>query len=345
LRGIAPDKTIPELIDAAVLKAIRKEPDRRQQTMLELKKDLIDAAKKSRLYVTEEEGYTPEQFTGATGEFAAVTEPAAIDKPVDEIVSKELQQLVLDAVNLTKKQDQANKRLRSLMMVVLGVFAAFIGLAGFEWTKPGPASDPASMWERRVFLSKLGDGEADLSAGKYAESAIAYKDAADMASKYGDGSDKKVRALLGWLNALQRGGSPEAEIKSVKEQALRANLKHMEYLCDHGPKDFAEMTDLDAGVLSTLEPEKIDRDTADSYTKEMVDNAKKAFHDKSYVKAISWLNEALRMEENAHNNCGVAQCAAEFESSGEDKEHSEQIRELRERAEHLEKEDKRATDR
>jgi len=343
LRGIAPDKTIPELIDATVLKAIRKEPEKRQQSMLELRKDLIENSKKSRLYVTEEEdreeeGYTPEQFTGDTGQYDAVPDVKAADQ-VAENSSKEMQQLVLDAVSLTKKQDQANKRLRTLMLVVLGAFAAFVGLAGFEWMKPGPPSDPASIWERRLYLNKMSEAETALNAGKYDESAAAYQAAADMAAKYGDGNDKKVRALMGWLNAMLKEGSPAAAINGVKEQVLSASLKHMEYMCDHGPKDFAEIVDMDAGVLKTLEPEKMDTATAGTYAKEMVDNARKSIQDKSYVKAISWLNEALAMEEQAHCNAGVAACASQLDASGQDKAHAAQIHSLVEKAQQAEKQD------
>jgi hypothetical protein len=191
----------------------------------------------------------------------------------------------------------------------------------------------------------MAQGESDLNAGHYAASESAYKDAADMAAKFGDGNDKKVRALLGWLNALQRSGQDAAAINAVKEQVLSASLKHMEYLCDHGPKDFAEMIDLDAGVLNSLDPEKIDAATADSYTKELLDNARKAFQAQSYVKALSWLNQALRMEQQAHNNSGVAACAKEFISSGKDKQNATALHQLLERAEQAERADERTIQR
>jgi len=69
LRGIAPDLPIPELIDAQVIKALSKNPFERQQTIEDLKKGLIEAAKCSRLYVESQQkpaAYEPNPFDAGT---------------------------------------------------------------------------------------------------------------------------------------------------------------------------------------------------------------------------------------------------------------------------------------
>ncbi len=211
-----------------------------------------------------------------------------------------------------------------------------VALAVFEANKPGPSSDPASMWQRHVYVDKMTAAEDALNANKYTESAAAYKSAYEQAANFGDGNDKKIRSLSGWLTALQRGGGNKQDVDEVREKFMRASLQHMVYLCDHGPKDFPEIIDMDAGLLKSIEPGKLNSKTAGDFSREMVDNAKKAFHDGSCVKAISWLNEALRLEEQAHMSGDVTACAAEFEESAAGKAHAEEIHKLLERARSVE---------
>lgn len=343
LRGAAPGKDIPPLIEKVILKAISKEPENRQQSMLELKKELLESGQQSRLYRNETETYMPGMGDTKGSQSVAETKPETVEKAA-EAPSKAMQQLVLDAVKLTRQQDKANKRLRAVLMLVLGVFACALGWLAFDFTRPGPSSDPATLWERKQYLAKMGDGENLFNQGKYAQSSEAYKAAAGMARTFGDGNDKKLRALLGWLTALQDSGASASDINVVRGETLRASLRHMEYLSDHGPKDYSQIVDLDAGLLKKLDPEKLDRATADDYSRELVKNAKEAFAQKSYVKAMSWLTEALESEEQAHGQAGVTDLAAEMEKSPQGKQHAREIHELMQRALEAEKNEESAND-
>ncbi|HEY9713670.1 MAG TPA: serine/threonine-protein kinase, partial [Chroococcales cyanobacterium] len=98
LRGIAPEKDIPELIDACVLKALRKDPDRRHQSMAEMKKAIVEGAQKSRINIKHTDGYMPKAFTGETGAQQVVPEIDQDPKAIAAKENKQMQQLVMDAV-------------------------------------------------------------------------------------------------------------------------------------------------------------------------------------------------------------------------------------------------------
>jgi hypothetical protein len=111
LRGIAPELTIPELIDALVIRALSKNPYQRQQTVEELKKALIEAAKRSRLYVESQQkaaSYQPDPFDAVpAGETSAPQEDEAMVRQQQQAEEKKnLQSLVLDAISLTEKKER-----------------------------------------------------------------------------------------------------------------------------------------------------------------------------------------------------------------------------------------------
>ncbi len=328
LRGVAPSKDIPELLDACVLKAMRKEPDQRQQSMLDLKKELIESVKNSRIHLGESQGYSPKMFTG---EEKSLT-PFELPEKEDSRPSEALQQLVLDAVKLTERQDARNKQLRQLIFVLYGLLGTLVVAGVYFLTAPGPASDPAPVYKKQLYLWKINDGEQAIREGKYKEGIASYQSAVDMSADFGAGTEKKTKALLGLLVCLQRGGGSPELLNATRHKLLDANVKHMEYIYGTDGHDLVQIIDMDAGLLQRIGGDKVDAAYAESLAKEYVTDAKSEFEKHNYVKAISWLQEALEIEEQTHCKAGVSVTASEFADNSNAKEHLETLKKLLERA-------------
>ncbi len=121
--------TIPELIDAQVVKALSKDPLQRQQTIEELKKGLIEAAKRSGIHINSLEKaatYEPSSFDTAPQdeEFVPDVDDAMIKQEQQAQEKKQMQSLVLDAISLTEKQDRERKRLKQY---IYGLYALLGG--------------------------------------------------------------------------------------------------------------------------------------------------------------------------------------------------------------------------
>ncbi len=114
----------------------------------------------------------------------------------------------------------------------------------------------------------------------------------------------------------------------------------MEYIFGHDGHDLAEIIDMDSGLLQRIGGNKVDKEYAESLAKNYVADAKGDFAKKNYVKALSWLQEALEIEEQTHCNVGVADAASAFESADHGKEHINEIKGLLERATAAEKAEK-----
>jgi serine/threonine-protein kinase len=339
LRGVAPGKDIPELLDACVLKAMRKDPDQRQQSMLDFKKELIESVKSSRIYLGASEGYAPKMFTGEEKGADAITilQPA---EGTDTRASEALQQLVLDAVHLTQKQDTRNKQLRQMIFVLYGMLGTFVLAGVYFATAPGPASDPAPLYQKQLYLWKIADGEQAIREGKYKEGIQSYQSAVDMSADFGEGTEKKTKALFGLLVCLQRGGGSPELINSTRHKLLNSNVKHMEYIYGLDGHDLVQIVDMDAGLLQRIGGDRVDVPYAESLAKEYVNDARAEFEKHNYIKAISWLQEGLEIEEQSHCKAGVSAAAAEFAENSEARDHLETIKKLLERARVAEKEAK-----
>ncbi len=326
VRAMVPNKDVPEALDQCILKALRKNPDQRQQTMQEFRQELIDSVRGTRFHLEAENAGSR---TPATDDVGAET---VVDTDLDIRAREELQKLVLDAVDLTKKQDEHNKKLRQMVLVLYVLLGSLV--MGLFWavTKPGPLSDPAPFYKQEPYRWKISEAETYMREGKYDKALEAYKVAVDMSKDFGDGTEKKTKALFGLLVCLEHTGAGPELITQARHQLLDANVKHMEYIYGHDGHDLAQIIDLDAGLLQRIGGNKVDKAYAEVLAKKYVSNAKDDFGKKNFVKALSWLQEALEIEEQNHCDVGVANTAAGFEAAHEGKEHIEQIKNLLERA-------------
>jgi serine/threonine protein kinase len=327
VRACVPDKDIPQSLDECIIKALQKNPNQRQQTMQEFKQELIDSVKGSRFHLDNAENGlakpTSEDDVGSEN---------IVDIEIGAKAKEELQKLVLDAVDLTKKQDAHNKRLRQMVLVLYALLGSLV--MGLFWlaTKPGPQSDPAPFYKQEPYRWKISEGETDMREGKYKQALEAYKTAVEMSKDFGSGTEKRTKALFGMLVCLEHTNADPSLITQARHELLDANVKHMEYIYGHDGHDLAQMIDLDAGLLQRVGGNKVDHEFAEFLAKKYVADAKDDFRKKNYVKALSWLQEALEIEEQNHCDVGVAATAEGFQASDDGQEHIDQIKKLMERA-------------
>ncbi|HEY9713476.1 MAG TPA: hypothetical protein V6C72_08390, partial [Chroococcales cyanobacterium] len=183
---------------------------------------------------------------------------------------------------------------------------------------------------------KKGDEAED--ARDYPAAIDYYKLAAEQAKILGDGSDKRINALLFLLRTQTAAGISTEELRKTKHELLDASVRHMEAIYMDSGNDFSAVKDLDSGIIGKLDAEKLDTASAEEYSKKMVADARKAFKEGLYYKAISWLEEALDMEERAHGSGNVAETAEEFarSESPQAKAHINEIEGLIKRAKEAE---------
>ncbi|HEY9678006.1 MAG TPA: serine/threonine-protein kinase [Drouetiella sp.] len=392
VRGMDPDKDIPELLDECVMRALSKNPNDRQQSMTDLKKELIESVRGTRYFVgPAAENYLAQVASEAAAASASATSGTANQNSgaagpattasaqgtgagtesttngaektnykdnlsdttviptlakVSELATQlqdtksdpELHKLVAEAVDLTQKQEAHNRQLRKMVAALFTVLGVLIVGGSIFATMPGPPSDPAPFYKREGYLWKITEGENDLREGKYKEGMHAYQAAYDMSKDFGDGNDKKTKALYGLMLCMMRGGANPDMLVSTRKDLLSANLKHMEYIYKHDGHDLMNIIDLDAGLLSRVGGHNLDKPFAEQLARSYVENAKREFDQKNYLKAISWLEEALEVEEETHSSIGVSETASKFAGDKDAHEHIEQIEEILKRAREAERE-------
>jgi hypothetical protein len=296
--------------------------------MIELRKELLESVKGTSINLEETSATSANNVNGAA--------PADADRTPDE----ELHKLVNDAVDLTKKQDAHNKKLRQMVLVLYGLLGSLVlGTVVFA-TWPGPPSDPAPLYKRELYLWKITEGEQSIREGRYKEGIAPYRAAVEMSKRFGDGTDKKTKALFGLLVCLQRSHGNAEEIDRIRHELLDANVSHMEYIYGHDGRDLVQIVDLDAGLLERIGGDKVDTQQAEKLAKEYVREAQSEFSTKNYMKAISWLLEALEIEEQSHCDVGVSETAAEFKNQLIGTQHLEELNKMFARAQIAEKDAK-----
>jgi len=335
LRGIAPDLPIPELIDAQVIKALSKNPFERQQTIEDLKKGLIEAAKRSRLYVESQQkpaAYEPNPFdTGTKGadfEPAVDEELARQEQQAQE--KKNMQSLVLDAISLTEKQDRERKRLKQYIYGLYALLAGGLLTCALLLAWPGPDEDKGPVYQKLLWQFELAQGDQAARSKNWQDAEQHYKNAAEQAKNFGDQGDRYIKSELALLKVYEDTGRA-SHAAGVKMSIAEADTKRIEAESNlegkHGKGNAAFHTSLDL--------EDLDGKTAKRYSEKFVSAAKTYLARGKIEEAHRALERAVLIEETHRGTNGkeVIDCAKKVLAGCGKEQHKREAATLVERAE------------
>lgn len=335
LRGIAPELTIPELIDALVIKALSKNPYQRQQTVEELKKALIEAAKRSRLYVESQQkaaSYEPDPFdAGANGAALVPDEDDALirqQKQAEE--KKNLQNLVLDAISLTEKQDRERKRLKQYIYGLYALLGGGLIACALLLAWPGPDEDRGPVYQKLLWQFELAQGDQSAKKKDWQDAEEHYKKAASEAKSFGDQGDRYIKSELALLKMYEESGRTN-QIAKVKMNIAEADTKLIEAAANYEGQHKRGK----ASFHTSLDLDDLDKASAKKYSQYFTTAAKNFLAKGKIEEAHRALERAVLIEEMHRdtNAAAVVDCAHKVLDGCNQEEHKREAKTLLERAE------------
>lgn len=346
LRGVAPNLDIPVLIDKLVLKALRKEPEKRQQSMAELKAELIKAAEDSRIYLPDESDatYVPKMYTGGeTGERAALNE-GGDDKSTrkSSTTSANLASEESAVAQQAKTEAYAKiKDLRNYTYMLTAAIVAGIGLVMGLLLWPGPADDRVNLGTRLAWMFLMSQGDGALEGRKLEDAARSYRQAADMARGFQDSRDRLIKSLTALLrtyhsigkkltpNQIEALDKIREELTDAEQERMRIQVKQSMGTAS----DLTAMADLQMSSQKDLDPVMVE-----GHTRRFLEQAKKALNRGEIIHAMTWLSEAEQLESTAKGGSGgaIAKTANEICSRCESNSHMQEVTKLLQRVVQLE---------
>ncbi len=335
LRGIAPELTIPELIDAQVIKALSKNPIQRQQTIEELKKGLIEAAKRSRLRINSLEKavtYEPSTFDdGPKGEeFVPDVDDAMIKQEQQAQEKKQMQSLVLDAISLTEKQDRERKRLKQYIYTLYALLGGGIVTCALLLMWPGPDEDRGPVYQKLLWQFELAQGDQSAKGKNWQDAEEHYKQAAVEAKDFGDQGDRYIKSQLALLRLYEETGRTK-QIAQVKMNIAEADTKRIEAAANYEGKP----QNLKATFHTSIDLDDLDKASAKRYSLYFTNAAKTLLAKGKIEDAHRALERAIAIEEmhNGTNGQEVVDCAHQILEGCDQEDHKREATTLVERAE------------
>ncbi len=334
LRGIAPELTIPELIDAQVIKALSKNPYERQQTVEELKKGLIEAAKRSRIHIEslqKEATYEPNSFdTGPTGgEFVPDIDDAMVKQEQEQKEKKQLQSLVLDAISLTEKQDRERKRLKQYIYGLYALLGGGLLTCALLLAWPGPDEDRGPVYQKLLWQFELAQGDQAAKQKAWRDAEEHYKKAAVEAKSFGDQGDRYIKSELALLKLYEKSGQ-KSNIAQVKMNIAEADTKRIEAAANYEGEKIAR-----SSFHTSIDVDDLDKESARKYSDHFTKAARTYLAKGKIEEAHRALERAIAIEEvhRGTNGQEVVDCAHKILDGCNQQQHKREAQTLVERAE------------
>ncbi len=305
LRGAAPELNLPGLFDKLVLKALRNAPEKRQQTVAEVRQELIDAGKQSRLATTiGQTEYQTRLYTGETAGMSAITEKdiaevqAKSDKAAAAAPEPEEEQLPLETrAELEKKI----KDLRSYMYTLTGLLiAGFIGVA-FLLNLEGPEEDRAPLMQKLSWESQMSQAGDAFKKKSFDAAKSGYQSAFTMAKDFGDGGSRQEKSLEGLLKVAD-ATKDAAEIKRIHSEIVSLDAEKLSKLFESANQDAKNLTDINL----TIPAGAMTKEMAEEYTDKFIAKARECMKQGQIPKAESFLRKALDVEKRWKDSSGKA---------------------------------------
>lgn len=335
LRGIAPDLTIPELIDAQVIKALSKNPFERQQTVEELKKGLLEAAKRSRLYIESQQkavAYEPNPFDANAkgGESVPEVDEELVRQQQQAEEKKNLQSLVLDAISLTEKQDRERKRLKQYIYGLYALLAGGLLTCALLLAWPGPEEDRGPVYEKLLWQFELAQGDQAFKNKAWQDAEQHYKNAAEQAKNFGDQGDRYIKSELALLKVYDQTGRASHAAK-IKMNIAEADTKRIEEAAAYEGKS----SKIKSSFHTSLDVEDLDGASAKKYSEHFILAAKSYLAKGKIEEAHRALERAVLIEETHKGTNGkeVVDCARKILAGCDQEKHKREATTLVERAE------------
>jgi hypothetical protein len=323
------------LIDALVIKALSKNPYQRQQTVEELKKALIEAAKRSRLYVESQQkaaSYEPDPFdAGANGAALVPDEDDAMirqQKQAEE--KKNLQNLVLDAISLTEKQDRERKRLKQYIYGLYALLGGGLVACALLLAWPGPDEDRGPVYQKLLWQFELAQGDQSAKKKDWQDAEEHYKKAASEAKSFGDQGDRYIKSELALLKMYEESGRTN-QIAKVKMNIAEADTKRIEAAANYEGQHKRGK----ASFHTSLDLDDLDKASAKKYSQYFTTAAKNFLAKGKIEEAHRALERAVLIEEMHRdtNAAAVVDCAHKVLDGCNQEEHKREAKTLLERAE------------
>lgn len=335
LRGIAPDLTIPELIDAQVIKALSKNPYERQQNVEELKKGLLEAAKRSRLYIESQQkavSYEPNPFDTVAkgGEVVPEVDEELVKQEKQAEEKKNLQSLVLDAISLTEKQDRERKRLKQYIYGLYALLAGGLLTCALLLAWPGPDEDKGPVYQKLMWQFELAQGDGAAKSKNWQDAEEHYKNAAAQAKGFGDQGDRYIKSELALLKVYEETGRTSHAAK-IKMNIAEADTKRIADAAAYEGKE----SKAKSSFHTSLDIDDLDGASAKKYSEHFISAAKAYLAKGKIEEAHRALERAVLIEESHKgiNGNQVVDCAKKILAGCNQEQHKREATTLVERAE------------
>lgn len=335
IAGTAPELSIPGMVDEMVMKCLDKNPGARYQDYETLIKDLLDAARQSRIFLPgggddayEVQAYGQKTSTaslpsesapaGETSESAekAYPEEADTKEAEDELAPETREEL-----------ESTIKGLRSHVYTLTGIaIVVLVGLAlvmGYE----GSEEDHGPLWKKLLWQYQMSQGDEALAKRDFKAAAASYEQAQGLADDFQDDQDRKLKTLKGLLSLYEAQGD-EKEAHAYRQEIVELDKQRLEGLFKDAESDADQVRDVDLSVTN------MSAKTAEEYSRKFIARADEYIRKKQPKKAESFLLKALSVEEKAetggHHAC--VECANRLAEEARPGEHLAEITDLLERS-------------
>lgn len=228
LRGLAPELDIPALLDSMVLKALSKAPSGRFGTYELMQKELLFAAKESRIYLpgSEKSKYQPSVFAEQSSEPPEVHEE--IDYEAKRVAEKEAkikeEEKEIDEEIQAKVKDLS----KSFSMLSVVALIVVIGAASILLYQ-GSDEDKGPLWVKLIWEQQMSSADSSMKAGKYAEAILNYEQALNTSDGIKDSDERAVKSLNGLLKAYE-GNKDTAKVSQTRRRLEEIEKSHLQYI-------------------------------------------------------------------------------------------------------------------
>lgn len=226
IRGVAPELDIPALLDILALRALSKDLRGRYQSYGDMQKELLHAAKESRIYLP----------TGASSSYApsvlgeqATTPPELHEEEEDfskKAAEEEAAKIKEEEAKLDAEIEEKAKGLQSsfMLLAVLAVIAIVGGVSIFFYQ--GSNEDKGALYVKLSWEEQMSAGDDAVKAKSYDKAIASYEEALATAGDIDDDKERAVKALTGLLKAYE-GKGDKAQVDKTRARLVEIEKQHL----------------------------------------------------------------------------------------------------------------------